>query len=327
MSLVRSGGGALGLLAIASLAAGCVGRTTDSPAPVDQRAPGRWIQLTPMPAARQEVAVAASGGRVWVIGGFAANAEPVATVETFDPALNLWETRASLPVPLHHAAAAAVGNRLFVIGGYTGGRVRWTASDAVYEFVPTREAWEARATMPTPRGGLAVAALGDRIHALGGSGERVTNAHEVYEPATNRWRSANAMPTARDHLAAVAFQGRVWALGGRASFVGEQYANVEIYDPATDSWRTGSPLPVGRGGLAATALPDRILVFGGEAPLRIFSATEMWEVGGQRWIAKEPMPTPRHGIGAAVIDGRVFVPAGATQPGFAATTVNEAYTP
>jgi N-acetylneuraminic acid mutarotase len=326
MSLVRSSV-ALALLAVVGLAAGCVGRTTDSPAPVDQTAPGRWIQLPPMPAARQEVAVAAYGGRVWVIGGFAGNAEPVTTVETFDPALGLWETRASLPMPLHHAAAAAVGNRLFVIGGYTGGRVRWTASDAVYEFAPTRETWEPRAALPTPRGGLAVAVLNDRIHALGGSGESVTNAHEVYDPGANRWRSANAMPTARDHLAAVAFQGRVWALGGRASFVGEQYANVEIYDPATDSWRTGSPLPVGRGGLAAAALTDRILVFGGEAPLRIFNATEMWEVSGQRWIAKEPMPTPRHGIGAAVIDGRVFVPAGGTRPGFAATTVNEAYTP
>jgi N-acetylneuraminic acid mutarotase len=317
----------LGLLALAWMAGGCVGRTTDSPAPIDQRAPGRWTELAPMPTARQEVAVAAVGGRVWVIGGFAANAEPVATVETYDPALNLWETRASLPVAVHHAAAAAVGERLFVIGGYTGGRIRWTASDAVYEFVPTREAWEPRASLPTPRGGLAVAVLNGRVHALGGSGERVSNAHEVYDPAANRWSAANAMPTARDHLAAVAFQNHVWALGGRASFVGEQFANVEIYDPATDSWRTGIPLPVGRGGLAATALPDRILVFGGEAPLQIFNATEMWEVSGQRWIAKEPMPTPRHGIGAVVVDGRVFVPAGGTRPGLAATSVNEAYSP
>jgi N-acetylneuraminic acid mutarotase len=323
---VRSGAAAA-LLGLAWLAGGCVGHTTDSPAPIDQKAPGRWTQLTPMPTARQEVAVAAYGGRVWVIGGFGGNAEPVATVEMYDPALNLWETRASLPVPVHHPAAAVVGNRLFVIGGYTGGRVRWTALDSVYEFVPNREAWEPRAVMPTPRGALAVAVLNDRVHALGGSGESVTNAHEVYDPATNRWRRANAMPTARDHLAAVAFQGRVWALGGRASFVGEQYANVEIYDPATDSWRTGAPLPVGRGGLAAAALPDRIVVIGGEAPLRIFNATEMWEVSGQRWIAKEPMPTARHGIGAAVIGGRIFVPAGGSRPGFAVTSVNEAYTP
>jgi N-acetylneuraminic acid mutarotase len=317
-----------GLLALLGVGGGCVGRVTDSPAPVDQTAPGRWVQLTPMPTARQEVAVAAHGGRVWVIGGFGAGPEPVATVETYDPALNLWETRAAVPEPVHHAAAAAVGNRLFVIGGFTGGRLRWIASDAVYEFVPSREAWEPRAPMPTARGGLAVAVLGGRVHALGGSsGDGVSRAHEVYDPATNRWSRANAMPTARDHLAAVAFQNRVWALGGRTSFVGEQFANVEIYDPATDSWRTGPPLPVGRGGLAAAAVGDRILVFGGEAPLRIFNATEMWEPGGQRWIAKEPMPTPRHGIGAAVLDGRVFVPAGGTRPGFAATPVIEAYTP
>jgi N-acetylneuraminic acid mutarotase len=320
-------GVAVALLALLGLTAGCVGRLTDSPAPVDQRAPGRWMQLTPMPTARQEVAVAAHGNRIWVIGGFGAGAEPVATVETYDPALNVWEARAPFPVPVHHAAAATVGERLFVFGGFTGGRVQWEALDSVYEFVPAREAWQPRATMPTARGALAVAVLEGRVHALGGSAERASNAHEIYDPATDRWRVANAMPTARDHLAAVGFQGRVWALGGRTSFLGDQYANVEIYDPATDSWRTGTPLPVGRGGLAAAALPDRILVFGGEAPLRIFNATEMWEVAGQRWIAKEPMPTARHGIGAAVVDGRVFVPAGGSEPGYAATTANEAYTP
>jgi N-acetylneuraminic acid mutarotase len=321
---------ALTLAALALLAGttgGCIGRVTDSVAPVDQRAPGRWAQLTPMPTARQEVAAAAHGGRVWVIGGFGPGAEPVATVEMFDPTQNIWETRASLPEPLHHATAAVVGDRLFVIGGFTGGRMRWTPVDTIYEFVARREAWEPRAAMPTARGGLAVAVLAGRIHALGGSGQSVSNAHEVYDPATNRWTRLNPMPTARDHLAAVAFEGRVWALGGRTSFMGEQFANVEIYDPATDSWRTGVPLPSGRGGLAAAALPDRILVFGGEAPLRIFSATEMWETAGQRWIAKEPMPTPRHGIGAVVIDGRVFVPAGGTEPGFAATGANEVYTP
>src|SRR2546423_1879483 len=211
--------------------AGCIGRVTDSPAPVDQFAPGRWTTLTPLPAPRQEVAVAAFGDRVWVIGGF------------------------------------------------------------------------------------------------GDSADSVSNAHEVYDPDNNRWTRANAMPTARDHLAAVGFQGRVWALGGRASFMGEQYGNVEIYDPATDSWRTGPPLPAARGGLASVALPDPILVFGGEAPLRIFSANEMYEVAGNRRIAKEPKPTPRHGIGAAVLGGRVYVPAGATRPGFAATTANEAYAP
>jgi N-acetylneuraminic acid mutarotase len=317
---------ALPLLAATQLA-GCIGMTTSSPAPVDQTAPGRWTVMAAMPAPRQEVAVAAVGDRVWVIGGFGEVAEPVDTVQTFNLADNAWEARAPLPVAVHHAAAAVVGERLFVLGGYSGGRVRWTAVDTVYEFVPARNRWETRATMPTPRGALAVAVLDGRIHALGGSGASVSNAHEVYDPSTDRWATANAMPTARDHLAAVAFGRRVWALGGRTSSLGTQFANVEIYDPATDSWRTGTPLPAGRGGIAAAVLGDRIMVFGGEAPLRIFSATEMYEVAGDRWIAKEPMRTPRHGIGAAVIGGRVYVPGGATEPGFRPTAINEVYEP
>jgi N-acetylneuraminic acid mutarotase len=135
------------------------------------------------------------------------------------------------------------------------------------------------------------------------------------------------MPTARDHLAAVVFQGKLWAIGGRTSFVGTQFANVEIYDPATNTWSTGTPLPTARGGLAAAVLGDRVYVFGGEAPLRIFSANEMYEVAATRWIGKEPMRTPRHGIGAATVGNRIYVPGGGTQPGYAATNVNEAYVP
>ena len=91
--------------------------------------------------------------------------------------------------------------------------------------------------------------------------------------------------------------------------------------------RLGSRVADELGGLAAVARPDRILVFGGEAPLRIFNATEMYEPAGNRWIALAPMPTARHGIGAAVIGGRVYVPAGGSEPGFAATQLNEADTP
>ena len=135
------------------------------------------------------------------------------------------------------------------------------------------------------------------------------------------------MPTARDHLAAVAFQGRLLAPGGREAFLGKQYPTVEIYDPATNGWLIGTPLPTARGGLAAVALADRVFAFGGEAPLRIFSANEMYEIAGNRWIGKELMRTPRHGAGAVAVGGRIYVMGGGTEPGFAPTAANEAYTP
>ena len=84
MVRLRRVAGLAGLL----LLAGCFGRVTDSPAPVDQSAPGRWAALTPLPAPRQEVAVAAWRGHVWVIGGFGDNAEPVANPSTPSIRLN-----------------------------------------------------------------------------------------------------------------------------------------------------------------------------------------------------------------------------------------------
>jgi len=315
------------LVTVALVLAGCVGATMDSAAPVDQSAAGTWATRAPLPTARQEVAVAALGELIYVIGGFGAAAEPVATVEAYDVAADRWQARSPYRMPVHHAAAAVVGGRLYVVGGYTGGRVGWLRLASLHEYDPARDTWIARAAMPTPRGALAVAVVGDRLHALGGDADGVTGVHEVYDPRSDRWTSAATMPTARDHLAAVAVGGRVWALGGRTSFFGTQYANVEIYDPVTDSWRVGAPLPVGRGGIAAVAIGDRVYVFGGEAPLRIFNANEMYEPAGNRWIAKAPLPTPRHGVGAVVVNGRIYVPGGATSPGYARTDVHEVYTP
>jgi N-acetylneuraminic acid mutarotase len=316
---------AVTLLALAL--GGCLGATVDSPAPVDIARAGRWATVAAMPTARQEVAAAALDGRLYVIGGFGPSAEPVATVEAYDPATDAWQARASLPAPLHHPAAAVVDGRLFVVGGYTGGRLRWTPVATVLEYDRAADAWHYRAPMPTPRGALAVAALGGRLHAVGGSTDAVTGAHEIYDPAGDRWTTAYPMPTARDHLAAVAFQGRLWAIGGRTSFLGTQFAEVEAYEPSVDRWVAAAPLPSARGGLAAVVAGPRIFVLGGEAPLRIFNANEMYEAAGNRWIAKEPLPTPRHGIAAAVIDGKIYVAGGGTRPGLARTGVTEVYTP
>ncbi|HEY3067808.1 MAG TPA: kelch repeat-containing protein [Methylomirabilota bacterium] len=314
-------------LAAVVLLAGCFGVTTESRAPLDVATPGTWTTLAPLPTPRQEVAAAALDGRVFVIGGFGENAEPVAVVEAYDPTTDRWEARAPLPAPTHHAAAAVVSGRLFVVGGFTGGRMSWVAQAELYEYDPARNAWIARAPLPTPRGALAAAAVGDRLHAVGGSSGGLTPAHEIYDPATNRWTAAAPLAVPRDHLAAASANGHLWAIGGRRSFLGEQYDNVDVYVPADERWTVSTPLPSARGGLAAAVLGNRVFVFGGEAPLRIFASAEMYDPVKQQWIAKTAMPTPRHGIAAVALNGRIYVAGGGTQPGFARSDVNEAYQP
>src|SRR2546428_12456830 len=114
-------GSVLALVALALIS--CIGKTTDTSAPLDILSPGTWTPLAPMPTARQEVAAAALEGRIFVIGGFGANAEAVATVEVYDPVTDRWEGRMPLPAPTHHPAAAVAGGRpLLAGGGFGGGR-------------------------------------------------------------------------------------------------------------------------------------------------------------------------------------------------------------
>ena len=57
---------------------------------------------------RQEVAGAALGDRVYVVGGVAAGEPaPSAVVETYDTIADRWSLVASLPFPLRGVAAAA----------------------------------------------------------------------------------------------------------------------------------------------------------------------------------------------------------------------------
>jgi N-acetylneuraminic acid mutarotase len=83
-----------------------------------------------------------------------------------------------------------------VNGGFIEG---WTPSDEVHEFDPANDTWRSLDALPTPRGALAAAVLGGKIHAVGGIGWRGRNtpAHEVYDPAANRWTALAYVPTAR----------------------------------------------------------------------------------------------------------------------------------
>ncbi len=86
---------------------------------------------------------------------------------------------------------------------------------AVWRYDPSRDRWEARRPMPSPRGALAVVALNGKLYAIGGKADQVVTANEEYDPAANVWRRRAPMPTGRDHLAAVALGKKVYVMGGR----------------------------------------------------------------------------------------------------------------
>ena len=282
-----------------------------------------WIALESLQQPRQEVAVAAVNGLVYVLGGIGATAA-LASVEEYDPRTNQWRFVAPMPETLHHQAAAVVDDMLYVIGGYR--TLAFDATDSVYRYDLRTNSWTRVASLPAPRAALAAVTIDGLIYAVGGvPGGRALHS---YNPRTDQWTALAPMPTAREHLAAAAIGGKLYVAGGRFP------ANLdafEVYDPVTNRWTTLPPLPTARGGLGAAAVGSRIYVFGGEgngaSPTGVFAENESYDVETNTWRTELPMPTPRHGIGAAVIDGRIYLPGGATLQGFGAVSAHDAFVP
>src|ERR1051325_2037698 len=213
----------LGLWAAALIATACLCTYLDAAEPPSSPQ-GTWTAKSPAPSKRTEVAAAAVGGKIYVIGGFAepslGNLKDFAItplVEEYDPAMDRWTVKAPLPVGLHHIGVAVIADRLYVIGGFSQSLFSvWHPVATVYAYDPKADTWTERRPMANPRGALAVAAIDGKLFGAGGyDGTANSGVLEEYDPQTNAWRTRAPLPTPRDHLAVAAAHGKVYAIGGR----------------------------------------------------------------------------------------------------------------
>jgi N-acetylneuraminic acid mutarotase len=298
---------------------------------------GSWTAKSPAPSKRTEVAAAAAGGKIYVIGGFAepslGNLKDFAIttrVEAYDPATDRWSAKAPLPVGLHHVGIGVIDGRIYVIGGFSQSLFSvWHPVATVYAYDPSADTWTERRAMANPRGALAVAAINGKLFAAGGyDGTANSAAVEEYDPQANAWSTRAPLPTPRDHLAVAAARGKVYAIGGRVNRdYGRNLSVTEVYDPAADRWTTAADLPTARSGVTSSVINDVIYVLGGESPGGTFSANEAYAASQNRWHVMAPMPTARHGLGSAVVDGRLYVIGGGPKPGGSFSSANEMFTP
>lgn len=272
---------------------------------------GRWSFGPRLSTARSEIAVAATGGVLYVIAGYAEGNPSQPLVDAFDPRTGRWQRRAALPRGLNHVGAAALGGKIYVIGGFERSNRDAVADCFVYD--PARNRWQAIAPLPRKRGSVSLAALGGKLHAVGGRDEESVMTHEVYDPAANRWTSAAPLPPGegRDHMGLVAEGGKLYALGGRFNDFYHNTDIAEAYDPRSDRWSELPRLPTARSGGAAAVYRGRILYIGGERAGGVFTENEAFDPASSSWSELTPVPSGRHGTGAAVIGEKLYLPAGA----------------
>ncbi|MCW4008905.1 MAG: hypothetical protein NWF09_09505 [Candidatus Bathyarchaeota archaeon] len=77
-----------------------------------------WHFKMPMPTPRRDFAIAACKGKIYCIGGYAADGNVTGVNEVYDPATDTWEIKAPMPTPRAYITANVANGKIYIIGGY-----------------------------------------------------------------------------------------------------------------------------------------------------------------------------------------------------------------
>lgn len=290
-----------------------------------------WHDRQALPAEQQETAVVAFQDRIWVMGGFNAGGQEIATVNVYDPATDSWDTAADFPLPAHHMNAAVYDGQIWVTGFLAGG---FAPDGRTFVYDPTDDQWTPGPDLPQERrrGASAVGVIDEKIYVAGGVGAGGAVAlFDVLDPTTSVWTELPDLPRDVDHAAFGVVDGTLIVAAGRDSAISAHTDRVELFDPADGTWQTGAPIPTARGGVASAVWDGKLYVFGGEgdpdSPGNVFPQVEAYDFAADEWEQLADMPSPRHGLGAAALDGVIYLPGGAPTQFLDATDVHQVYVP
>lgn len=292
-----------------------------SPDPARVRNPppgslGSWSESKALPHPRDEVRAVATNGRVYVGTGVElkhvrTGPRSVNEMYAFDPGRGRYEQLPDAPTRVDHALLVADDDFLYLVGGFVDG----VATGAAWRYSLDERRWSALAPMPTARGALGGAVIGDSLYAVAGtpppfSGRPIQpyGTLEILDLRSGRWRAGPSMPFPRHHVGAAALDGALYVVGGRGRSV-FSLAHAQRFDVRTGAWESLPPLPQASGALAAAAVGGELLAIGGgdDAEGWVTGATWAFDPARDEWRRLPNLIHPRHGHGAAALGSTVFV--------------------
>lgn len=279
---------------------------TTSPPPL----PPGWTQLANLPAGVAKFGLAASGGKLYVVGGY----DTRRSVLVYDIAADRWNTGPNLPAGSDNVSVLEAGGKVYAMGG--------EARTAVQVLDTATGTWSAGPVLPAIRFAAAQAALPGSLHLMGGwnysnTASASLSRHDRFDLASQTWGTAAPLTTARNAAGAAVLSGQIHVVGGRSPGIRSNdqtsLASMEVYTPNTDSWAAGTALPTARAGLAVVALAGRLYALGGEStPGGVSDAVERYDPVTRTWSVLTAMPYRSHGLGAVVVGDAIYVMGGFT---------------
>ena len=289
-----------------------------------------WQQLPDMPVGKWEPASLVLNDKLHVLGGYEDNIVSSRRQHLFDPADGSWTELQECPSKISHVDLVEDDTGFWFAGGMKDKPSRKPKDHIIAEvwhFDPELDRFSAAPLLPEPRGGGALARVGNHLHYISGlMADRDTDSpdHFVFDLAawsatgTAQWTHAAPLPVPRNQHSVAVINERIYIIGGQFNHDSQQLdqARVDIYDPVSDSWSEGPSLPVAHSHSEGATFvhEDRIWMVGGhstpEGGKKGFCPNVVTLREGEEWEVTCHLPKPTSSPAAAIINDHLYVAGG-----------------
>lgn len=237
---------------------------------------GEYVELAPLPQARNHVGVVVYRDQLYALGGYGQRVDSDTSKRfyRYDPGTDRWSRMPDMPEPRAAMAVGVIGDTLYMAGG---ARDRVPLADT-FAFDFSTKRWSRLPDMPSRREHVGDAVEDGRLYVLGGRAPQslAVDTAERYDPKTRSWEELKPLPVPAGGLAAVEDAGKVIALGGGNDGNGTVTGAVQQFDPNSGRWTLLPSMRVPRHGHGAAVFGDDIWAFGGSI-CAYFNASDLVE--------------------------------------------------
>ncbi|XP_075045464.1 kelch-like protein 36 [Mixophyes fleayi] len=226
-----------------------------------------------------------------------------------------WLSETQLPARRSHHCVIALGNFVYVAGGsFSRDNGGDAASNLLYRYDPRWSQWIQVASMNQHRVDFYLAAVTDKLVAVGGRNESgALSSVESYCPQLDTWTYVSELPRFTYGHAGTVLKDSVYISGGHDYQIGPYRKNLLCYDPGADVWEERRPMITARGWHSMCTLDDSIYSIGGsddnlESMERFdILSVECYSPQCDQWTRIAPLIQPNSESGVAVLDNKIYI--------------------
>lgn len=264
-----------------------------------------WFVTRPLPRERANMAVAAIGLDLYVIGG-EVDAGVVNLVDVFETDSHRWFSSVAKPTAATDTSAAVLFGEIFVPGGrLADGR----ATAVVEAYSPANDAWRPIAPLPYPIAGALVLSDGENLFVLGGwDGENYLDSALIYDPEGDTWDSLPPLGQPRTQAVGGVVGDRLYVVGGWDGQSG--LTTCEYFDLQQYSWFPCPEPNQARFGAGAAVVNNNSLYILGGTEITEMPFGEVYDLQTDKWSSVDmPMSDSLpgwHDLGVVNVETRIY---------------------